>query len=41
MRAEKLIGRAAKAGYLDEAVPQNGSSIGEKMLRLCAGGAER
>ena len=34
MRAEKLIGRAAKAGYLDEAVPQNGSSIGEKMLRL-------
>lgn len=34
MRAEKLIGRAAKAGYLDAAVPQSGSSIGERMLGL-------
>lgn len=34
MRAEKLIGRAAKAGYLDVAVPQNGSSLGERMLGL-------
>ena len=35
MRAEKLLGRAKKAGYLDAAVPDDGdSSLGARLMRL-------
>ena len=35
MRAEKLLGRAKKAGYLDAAVPDDGdASLGARLMRL-------